>query len=76
MEVIGHQDIRDQFAGPRLVQRLEFLKQGIAACRISENGKAVEKVSGDIMQCAWKVEIRPLASHLRDYFLGGGIAGA
>lgn len=73
MEVVGHQDIRDQFAGPPLIERFKFLQKGIAACGISERGKAVEKVFGDIMHGARKVEIRPLASHVRALFLGGGL---
>jgi len=44
---------------------LQFIKKNLAALRISKDWNAVKEVTGYIVECAWEIEVRPFASHVR-----------
>jgi hypothetical protein len=44
---------------------LQLIEENLAAFRISKDWSAVKEVSGYIVECAWKIEVRPFSSHAR-----------
>jgi hypothetical protein len=44
---------------------LQLAKENLAAFRISKDWSTVKKVTGYIVECAWDIEVRPFASHVR-----------
>jgi len=44
---------------------LQLIKEKLAAFRISKDWSAVKEVTGYIVECAWEIEVRPFASHVR-----------
>jgi len=44
---------------------LQFIKEHLAAFRISKDWSALKEVGGYIVECAGEIEVRPFASHVR-----------
>ncbi len=77
MEVIWHQHIGNQLAGPLLIECLELGEKSYAASRLGKDWQPVDAVAGDIVECAWQVEVRPFAGHVKMFLeLFGGIEAA
>jgi len=57
VEVIWHQYTGNQLAGPVLIEFLELMKKGIAACRLRKDWKSINTVAGDKVKCAREVEV-------------------
>jgi hypothetical protein len=50
---------------------LQFIKENLTALRISKDWSAVKEFTGYIVECAWEIEVRPFASHMRKLLLRG-----
>jgi hypothetical protein len=59
MEMVRHEYIGDQFAGPFFIELLELSKESLTACWISENRLSIEEVSGDVMESTRNIEVGP-----------------
>jgi len=50
---------------------LQLIKENLAAFMISKDSSPVKEVTGYIVECAWEIEVRPFASHVRKLLWGG-----
>ena len=55
--MIGHQDVSDQFAGPLHKQVGKVIDERLTTSVLIEDREAIEKVSRDVMQSTWEIEI-------------------
>ena len=65
VEVIWHQHIGNQLAGPVLIECLELDEKSPAACRLGKDWEPVDAVARDIVERAREVEVRPFAGNVR-----------
>jgi len=55
MKMIGHQDVRNQFAWPFVIDGAKFVNEDITASSVSKDSHSIEKVTGDKMERARKI---------------------
>lgn len=65
MEVIRHQHIGNQLAGPLLllVDCVEFFEKGSTACRFSKDRESIDAVASNIVKSSGKIQVGPFSSH-------------
>ena len=63
MEVIRHDYISNDFAGPLLPQSRADFKEGKTTLLLSKDRHSIDDFASDEMKSTRKIEVGPLASH-------------